>query len=73
MASTTDDGLSTGRMCQAGTKSILGRHCRESSTRSEYAAMDLIEDFLMNVRYEPKFRPMLDPRELTHSLTSKVK
>jgi hypothetical protein len=30
-----DDGLSTGRMCQAGTKSILGRHNRASSIRSE--------------------------------------
>jgi hypothetical protein len=68
-----DDGLSTGRMCQAGTRSLLGRRCRESSTRSEYAAMDLIEDFPMNVRYEPEVRPALDPGELTRSLTSKVK
>jgi hypothetical protein len=30
-----DDGLSRGRMCQAGTRSILGRHDRASSTRSE--------------------------------------
>jgi hypothetical protein len=49
-----DDGLSTGRMCQAGTRSLLGRRCRESSTRSEYAAMDLIEYFPMNVRSEPE-------------------
>jgi hypothetical protein len=68
-----DDGLSTGRMCQAGTRSLLGRRCRASSTRSEYAAMDLIEDFPMNVRYEPEVRPALDPGELTRSLTSKVK
>jgi hypothetical protein len=27
----SDDGLSTGTMCQAGTKSILGRRSRESS------------------------------------------
>ena len=27
----SDDGLSTGIMCQAGTISILGRHSRESS------------------------------------------
>jgi hypothetical protein len=26
-----DDGLSTSTMCQAGTKSILGRRSRESS------------------------------------------
>ena len=26
-----DDGLSIGIMCQAGTRSILGRHNRESS------------------------------------------
>jgi hypothetical protein len=32
-----DDDLSTGRMCQAGTRSLLGRRCRASSTRSEYA------------------------------------
>ena len=38
-----NDDLSTGRMCQAGTKSLLGRRYRESSTRSEYATMDLIE------------------------------
>jgi hypothetical protein len=31
----SDDGLSTGRMCQAGTRSILGRCCRASSIRSE--------------------------------------
>jgi hypothetical protein len=68
-----DDGLSTGRMCQVGTKSLLGRRCRVSSTRSEYAAMDLIEDFSMNIRYEPEVRPTLDPGELTRSLTSKVK
>jgi hypothetical protein len=68
-----DDGLSTGRMCQAGTRSLLGRRCRASSTRSEYAAMDLIEDFPMNVRSEPEVRPALDPGGLTHSLTSKVK
>jgi hypothetical protein len=49
-----DDGLSTGRMFQVGTRSLLGRGCRSSSIRSEYAAMDLIEDFLMNVRYEPE-------------------
>jgi hypothetical protein len=30
-----DDGLSTGRMCQAGTRSILGRRSRASSIRSE--------------------------------------
>jgi hypothetical protein len=30
-----DDGLSTGRMCQAGTRSILGRCSRASSIRSE--------------------------------------
>jgi hypothetical protein len=30
-----DDGLSIGRMCQAGTKSILGRRSRASSIRSE--------------------------------------
>ena len=30
-----DDGLSTGRMCQAGTKSILERRSRASSIRSE--------------------------------------
>jgi hypothetical protein len=30
-----DDGLSTGRMCQAGTRSILGRRNRASSIRSE--------------------------------------
>jgi hypothetical protein len=69
----SDDGLSTRRMCQAGTRSILGRRCREISTRSEYAAMDLIEDFSMNVIYEPEVRPALDPEELTRSLTSKVK
>jgi hypothetical protein len=28
----SDDGLSTGRMCQAGTRSLLGRCCRERST-----------------------------------------
>jgi hypothetical protein len=60
-----DDGLSTGRMCQAGTRSILGRCCRASSTRSEYATMDLIEYFLMNIRYEPEVQPALDPGELT--------
>jgi hypothetical protein len=38
-----DDGLSTGRMCQVGSRSLLGRRCKASSTRSEYAAMDLIE------------------------------
>jgi hypothetical protein len=27
----SDDGLSTGIMCQVGTRSILGRHSRESS------------------------------------------
>ena len=31
----SDDGLSIGRMCQVGTKSILGRHSRASSIRSE--------------------------------------
>jgi hypothetical protein len=36
--------------------------------KSEYAAMDLIEDFTMNVRSEPEVRPVLDPRELTQSL-----
>jgi hypothetical protein len=30
-----DDGLSTGRMCQAGSRSILGRCNRASSIRSE--------------------------------------
>jgi hypothetical protein len=30
-----DDGLSTRRMCQAGTRSILGRRSRASSIRSE--------------------------------------
>jgi hypothetical protein len=30
-----DDGLSTGRMCQVGTRSILGRRSRASSIRSE--------------------------------------
>ena len=30
-----DDVLSTGRMCQAGTKSILGRRSKASSIRSE--------------------------------------
>jgi hypothetical protein len=30
-----DDGLSTGRMCQVGTKSILGRCNRASLIRSE--------------------------------------
>ena len=56
-----------------GSRSLLGRHCRVSSTRSEYAAMDLIEDFSMNVRSEPEARPTLDLGELTHSVTSKVK
>ena len=31
----SDDGLSIGRMCQVGTKSIFGRSCRASSIRSE--------------------------------------
>jgi hypothetical protein len=35
--------------------------------------MDLIEDFPMNVRYEPEVQPMLDPKQLTCSLMSKVK
>ena len=30
-----DDGLSTGRMCKVGTRSILGRRSRESSIRLE--------------------------------------
>jgi hypothetical protein len=30
----SDDGLSTGIMCQAGTRSILGRRSRTSSIRS---------------------------------------
>jgi hypothetical protein len=30
-----DDGLSTGRMCQVGTISILGRRSRASSIRLE--------------------------------------
>jgi hypothetical protein len=30
-----DDGLSTRRMCQVGTKSVLGRRSRASSIRSE--------------------------------------
>jgi hypothetical protein len=29
-----NDGLSTGRMCQAGTRSILGKRSRESLIRS---------------------------------------
>jgi hypothetical protein len=33
-----DDGLSTGRMCQVGSRSLLGRRCRASSSKSEYAA-----------------------------------
>jgi hypothetical protein len=49
-----DDGLSIGRMCQESTRSLLGRQCRARSTRSKYATMDLIEDFLMNVKFEPK-------------------
>jgi hypothetical protein len=32
-----DDGLCTGRMCQVGNRSLLGRRCKASSTRSEYA------------------------------------
>jgi hypothetical protein len=39
----SDDGLSIGRMCQLGSRSLLGRQCKESSTRLEYVAMDLIE------------------------------
>jgi hypothetical protein len=31
----SDDGLSTGRMYQVGTRSILGRRSRESSIRLE--------------------------------------
>jgi hypothetical protein len=67
-----DDGLSIGRMCQAGSRSLLGRRCRASSTRSEYAAMDLIEISSMNVRSEPEVRPVLDPGEPACSLMSKV-
>jgi hypothetical protein len=69
----SDDGFNTRRMCQGGTRSLLGRHCRESSTRSKYVTMDLIEDFPMNARSEPEVRSVLDPGELTHPLTSKVK
>ena len=49
-----DDGLSTGRMCQVNTRILLGRCYRERSIRLEYAAMDLIEYFPMNIRYEPE-------------------
>jgi hypothetical protein len=40
-----DDGLSTGRMCQAGTKSILGRCCRASSIRSEEIVQRIVGMF----------------------------
>jgi hypothetical protein len=69
----SDDGLSTGSMFQAGTRILLGRCCRARLTRSDYAVMDIIEDFSMNVRSEPEVRPTLDPGELTLYLTSKVK
>jgi hypothetical protein len=36
-----DDGLSTGRMCQAGTRSILGRCNRERWIRSKELAQRL--------------------------------
>jgi hypothetical protein len=29
----SDNDLSTGRMCQAGTRSLLGRRCRTGLTR----------------------------------------
>jgi hypothetical protein len=67
----SDDGLSTGRMCQVSTRSLLGRRCRASSKGSEYAAMDLIEYFTMNVRSKPEVRPALDPGQHTLSLNEK--
>jgi hypothetical protein len=35
------DGLSTGRMCQVGTRSILGRHSRASSIRSKEIVLSM--------------------------------
>jgi hypothetical protein len=39
------DGLSTGRMCQAGTRSILGRRSRASSIRSEEIVQRIVGMF----------------------------
>jgi hypothetical protein len=39
------DGLSTGRMCQVGTRSILERRSRESSIRSEERVQRIVGMF----------------------------
>jgi hypothetical protein len=38
-----DDGLSTGIMCQEGTRSILGRRSRANSLRSEVIVQRCLE------------------------------